>query len=79
MLRILFVGGSRKPILGQLAIHLVGVEKLSSKIRLSLGMSFFRFVFFLLGVCFYAVAIFGCALMLRNRTSRFRFWATAAR
>jgi hypothetical protein len=41
--------------------------------------SFFRFVFFFLVVIAYALAIAGCALMLRNRTSRFRFCATAAR
>src|SRR5438445_6429514 len=34
---------------------------------------------FLLVVVAYALAIAGCALMLRNRTSRFRFCATAAR
>src|SRR5438552_19194596 len=41
--------------------------------------SFFRFVFFFWYVVAYALAIAGCAFMLRNRTSRFRFCATAAR
>jgi hypothetical protein len=43
------------------------------------GGSFFRFVFFLWKLVPYAIAIAAGALMLRNRTSRFRFWATAAR
>ena len=42
--------------------------------------SFFPFVLFFFGSLFlYAVAIAGCALLLRKRTSRFRFCATAAR
>src|SRR5215471_10471105 len=40
--------------------------------------SFFRFVFLRDSVA-YAIPIAGCDLMLRNRTSRFRFCATAAR
>src|SRR5262249_54757829 len=41
--------------------------------------SFFRFLFFLAQSVSYAVAIAACALMLRNRTSRFRFCAAAKR
>jgi hypothetical protein len=45
----------------------------------SLRQSFFWFVFFFRRSVSYPVAIAGCALLLRNRTSRFRFCATAAR
>ena len=62
-----------------LAINLVGVEKLGLKTCFPSGGSFFRFVFFLWKLVPYAIAIAACALMLRNRISRFRFWATAAR
>ena len=56
----------------------VGVEKLASKTRFPSG-EFLPIRVFLLVVVAYALAIAGCALMLRNRTSRFRFCATAAR
>jgi hypothetical protein len=56
----------------------VGVEKLGSKTRFPSG-EFLPIRVFLLVVVAYALAIAGCALMLRNRTSRFRFCATAAR
>jgi hypothetical protein len=62
----------------QLVKHLVGVEKLGSKTRFPSG-EFLPIRVFLLLVVADALAIAGCALMLRNRTSRFRFWATAAR
>src|SRR5438445_8552645 len=63
---------------GQLVLNRVGVEKLASKTRFPSG-EFLPIRVFLLVVVAYALAIAGCALMLRNRTSRFRFCATAAR
>src|SRR5712691_12594258 len=56
----------------------VGVEKLGSKTRFPSG-EFLPVRVFLLVVVAYALAIAGCALRLRNRTSRFRFCATADR
>ncbi len=47
----------------------VGVEKLASKTRFPSG-EFLPIRVFLLVVVAYALAIAGCALMLRNRTSR---------
>jgi hypothetical protein len=62
----------------QLTKSAVGVEKLGPKTRFSSG-EFLPIRVFLLVVIAYALAIAGCALMVRNRSSRFRFWATAAR
>ena len=47
--------------------------------RVLLSGEFLPIRVFLLAVVAYALAIAGCALRLRNRTSRFRFCATAAR
>src|SRR5213080_3340835 len=55
------------------------VLKNSLRRRVLLSGEFLPIRVFLLLVVAYALAIAGCALMLRNRTSRFRFCATAAR
>jgi len=62
----------------QLVKNRVGVEKLGSKTCFPSG-EFLPVRFFLAQSVFYAVAIVACALMLRNRTRRFRFCAAAKR
>jgi len=56
----------------------VSVEKLgvTNRVIPTLALAFFYFF-----VCFrtHAVVIAGAGLLLRNRTSRLRFWAVAAR
>src|SRR5215831_14988178 len=69
---------TRKPgTAGQLVLNRVGVEKFGSKTCFPSG-EFLSVRIFLGKSVSYAVAIAACALMLRNRTSRFRFCATAA-